>query len=119
MLTDKTLLFVDDDPVIRTLVAETLRATGVNVFPAESALHALEMLESGLAVDAVITDYCMPGMTGTEFAERLGGKYPLLLISSDDLADAVSDKPEITHFQRKPLSPPVLLDCVKRILSSS
>ncbi len=119
MLANKTLLLVDDNAMLRGIFSHTLQSVGIEVVQAESALHALEMLASGLCIDAVITDNIMPGMYGLQLAERLGGKYPLLLISGDDLSDTVRQKAEVTHFQRKPLTPPELLDCVKRLFKSS
>jgi len=119
MFANKKLLLVDDNATTRLIFSETLQRVGIEVIQAGTALDALEMLSSGLRIDAVITDHVMPGMYGTQFAKLLGGKYPLLLISSNDLKDTVCDSTEITHFQRKPLTPPELLDCVKRLFTAT
>ena len=119
MLMNKTILVVDDNNMIRKLFSETLRQVGVNVIEAASAHHAIDALADGTYIDAIITDNTMPGMRGLQLAEKLNGRYPLLLISSDDLTDTIRKLPYVTHFKRKPLMPSELLGCVKSLLSVS
>jgi two-component system, chemotaxis family, sensor kinase CheA len=64
-------LIVDDSLFFRQLVATALAAEGDRVIMAESAVHAVEMLERGDSFDVIVSDIEMPMMSGIEFAEWL------------------------------------------------
>jgi DNA-binding NtrC family response regulator len=67
----KTILVVDDDIENARSYAEVLMDMDLCVITQGDAKAALEMLQSGKAVDLVITDYRMPGMTGLDFIKAL------------------------------------------------
>jgi DNA-binding NtrC family response regulator len=67
----KTILVVDDDIENTRSYAEVLMDMDYCVITQGDAGAALEMLQSGKAVDLVITDYRMPGMTGLDFIKAL------------------------------------------------
>jgi CheY-like chemotaxis protein len=78
------VLLVDDEELVRRGTAEMLRDLGHGVHEASGGAQALGMLNDGLQVDALVTDYMMPHMTGAEFAElarRSAGDIPVLLIT--------------------------------------
>lgn len=62
------LLLVEDDDDTRDLMALALRGAGFDVHPAASGREALDLLESK-PYDLLVTDYDMPGMTGTEMLQ--------------------------------------------------
>lgn len=62
------LLLVEDDDDTRDLMALALRGAGFEVQPAGSGREALELLEA-TPYDLLVTDYDMPGMTGTEMLQ--------------------------------------------------
>jgi PAS domain S-box-containing protein len=63
----RTVLFVDDDPSIRTLVSEMLRISGHTVIEADDGRTALELLQLHDEIDYLVTDIVMPNdMTGVE-----------------------------------------------------
>ena len=74
----KTLLIVDDSRVsrmlIRTLVAK--HRPGWALQEADSADAALKLLSAGPLPDFVTMDINMPGMLGTDAAERIAQAYP-------------------------------------------
>lgn len=72
-----TLLFVEDDPLVRESVAPALEAAGLTVVMAESADAALAHLETGKAVDYVFSDVVMPGaLNGIDLARAVVSRFP-------------------------------------------
>ena len=64
--------------------AEMLAELGYAVVEAASGAEALARIESGDPVDALVTDFLMPGMNGGELIEaarRLRPKLPALIVS--------------------------------------
>jgi CheY-like chemotaxis protein len=68
----KTILVVDDDEAIRTLLTEELEDEGYKVLIATNARDALKMVASE-ALDLVVLDVRMPGMDGLEALPRILG----------------------------------------------
>ncbi len=66
----KKILLVDDDPLVLRSLEASLRASGYEVWGADSAERAVA-LAAEAAPDAVVTDYRMPGMDGVALLERL------------------------------------------------
>src|SRR5688572_5534735 len=73
------LLFADDEPAIRELMAERLTEHGFEVVQASSGEEAIEFLDQ-FAFDVVITDLGMPGVGGTPVIEAARLRYPGILI---------------------------------------
>jgi len=74
----KTILLVDDEPEILTVIEIMLNDMGFNVISAQSGESALSILRSGAIIDLVITDYRMPRMDGAEFIAELRKFLPSL-----------------------------------------
>jgi CheY-like chemotaxis protein len=64
------MLFVDDDTLIRELMAEAMEDQGFDVTAAEDAAVALAWLAGGRIPDIMVTDYAMPDMNGLELIAR-------------------------------------------------
>lgn len=72
-----TLLFVEDDALVRESVAPALESGGYFVIMAESADAALACLEAGTKVDFVFSDVVMPGnLNGIDLARTLLSRFP-------------------------------------------
>lgn len=80
-----TILAVDDDPLVRALLATALRGNGFTVMVADSAAEAFSVFrEHAKEIDLLITDIQMPGIDGPSLAAALQLKRPelkVLLIS--------------------------------------
>jgi PAS domain S-box-containing protein len=64
-----TILLVDDDTLIAMSTIDMLEDLGHRVLEANSGAQALALLQGGPAIDLMITDYSMPGMTGAQLAK--------------------------------------------------
>jgi CheY-like chemotaxis protein len=74
---DETILLVEDETVVRHLVAEILETSGYTVMQAGDGPSALELLRrhSG-TLDLLVTDVVMPGMSGPEVAQAVASMRP-------------------------------------------
>jgi CheY-like chemotaxis protein len=73
-----TILVVDDDDGVREVTSSMLRDAGYAVHEAGSGGAALELLERTRGIDAVLVDFAMPGMNGSELVRHIKGKFPRL-----------------------------------------
>lgn len=71
-----TVLVVEDEVLIRLLIADELRNQGIHVLEASNADEALTILESELSIEVLFTDIRMPGAAGRY---RFGPSYPRTL----------------------------------------
>jgi DNA-binding NtrC family response regulator len=69
------LLFVDDEPALRGLMAERLAERGFEVAQADTGEKALEYLDQ-FAFDVLVTDLRLPGIDGTRVIEAARERYP-------------------------------------------
>jgi len=111
----QTILVVDDEEDIRTVVRQMLTGAGYLVLDAEDPNQALR-LASQQHVDLLLTDVVMPLMRGTELAQRLRAVVPsakVLLMSAYKVAEiTASGHP----FLAKPFTPEILLERVRELL---
>ncbi|WP_250528419.1 response regulator [Caballeronia sp. GAWG2-1] len=75
-----TVLLVDDEDGVRILIAEILRDAGYAVIEASNGVEGLEVLQSGVRIDVVITDIGMPRMNGVEMIEQARKSHPDLKV---------------------------------------
>ncbi|MFN8651086.1 MAG: ATP-binding protein [Gemmatimonadales bacterium] len=74
------VLLVDDEEALRTMGEKVLRRIGYTPLVAGSAAEALEVLQNGSDIDILITDFSMPGLSGTDLAARAHAILPHLPI---------------------------------------
>jgi DNA-binding NtrC family response regulator len=78
-----TILCLDDEPAIGLILQDTLERAGHQTVSAHNVPQALQALAQG-AVDLIISDYRMPGLTGLEFLALLrqeGYETPLIMLT--------------------------------------
>jgi two-component system phosphate regulon response regulator PhoB len=109
-----TVLVVDDDPTLRSIVCTMLRASDVTTLQLESAEEALDWLAKKHA-DLLVLDWGLPGMNGVELCARLRKDpehrtLPILFLtghsSSSDLVEAFEAGAD--DFVSKPFRAPEL-----------
>jgi PAS domain S-box-containing protein len=103
----ETILLVEDEDIVRTLVCRVLVDLGYSVVDTADPLEALELCTGDEAFDLLITDVVMPGMNGRELAAQLVDRLPGLkvLFTSGYASDTgVTDEPlgPGTGFLQKP-----------------
>jgi CheY-like chemotaxis protein len=80
-----TLLVVDDDPTILSLVSDILRDEGYEVLSAGGGQAALDVFEQGAAVDLVVLDMRMPVVDGWAVSHELkrrGVDVPIVVMTA-------------------------------------
>ncbi len=78
------VLLVDDDRLVRETLAAQLEDAGYAVLPAADGSEAVSLLEQGHAVDIMITDLSMPGMSGLALirnAQAMRPGLPAILLT--------------------------------------
>jgi signal transduction histidine kinase/DNA-binding response OmpR family regulator len=73
------LLLIEDEPEVQAVLAEMLREAGYGVAVARDGTAGIEHCERE-AVDLVLSDISMPGISGWDVAARLRARYPLIPI---------------------------------------
>ena len=114
------LLFVDDEPALRSLMAERLGERGFEVVEADSGEKALELLEQ-FAFDIVITDLRMPGIDGGRVIQSALARYPgivaIVITGYGTLKDAVEVmKRGASDFIAKPFQFDELMHVLQKAL---
>jgi len=117
---DPTLLVIDDDDALRSILIRVVQSGGYDVVAARSGDEALRLVDEGLRPAMVVTDVVMPGIRGARLAEALRrslGPVPILFISgySDEPLDLGSG----VSFLAKPFSREKLLSVVAEMLEEA
>jgi len=120
MLGVARVLIVDDELTARKLLATMLKEAGVPCRTAASGEEALGVLETE-AVDAILTDLKMPGISGMELLAKIRGKYPylafLMVTGEDDLRVGIEAmKKGAEDYLVKPLQIDLVLASLERAL---
>jgi CheY-like chemotaxis protein len=78
---DETILFVEDDPMVRQHTERQILTLGYRVVTAENAAAALAQVEEGCRPDLLFTDIVMPGgVNGRQLAQKLRQRWPALRV---------------------------------------
>jgi CheY-like chemotaxis protein len=95
------VLLVDDDELVRAGAGAVLEALGYRVLEAESGAKALGILHGCTTINAMVTDYAMPGMSGVELVEearRLLPELPVLMMTGH--SERLEELARITCIQK-------------------
>jgi two-component system cell cycle sensor histidine kinase/response regulator CckA len=117
-----TILVIDDEPVVRKLACQTLREAGYTCLEADSALAALEQLQSDRQqLDGMIVDIRLPDMSGLNLARlaRIHRPGTPALFMSGYAQPAVEEadlQQLLQAFLPKPFTPDQLLAAVREFL---
>jgi two-component system cell cycle sensor histidine kinase/response regulator CckA len=120
----ETVLVVEDEPQVRLIATEILRANGYKVLEAYNGEEALRVVENySEAIDLLLTDVVMPQMGGVELANHLQEIRPdikVLYVSgyteNTVVHHGVLD--ESVSFLAKPYTPMALAKKTREVLDS-
>jgi len=118
----ETILFVEDDDMVRKLGARILRNLGYRVIEADDGVDALGQLDRGGGrIDLLMTDVVMPGMNGRELARLATARHPgvSVLYASGYTENVVVHHGIVdadVYFIHKPYTPPLLARKVRDVL---
>jgi signal transduction histidine kinase/ActR/RegA family two-component response regulator len=121
----ETILLVEDEPSVRTLVRDELRKLGYRVVEAKNGVEAcLLATQQAGSFQLLLTDVVMPGMGGRELAQHLSVIKPdlrTLFISGymDDIGIMAGQEEGMSSFLQKPFTPEVLAHAVRNLLDTS
>jgi CheY-like chemotaxis protein len=116
-----SILLIDDDNGVREVTATMLRDLGYQVHEAGSGGAALDLLEREPAIDLLLVDFAMPGMSGADVARRAQSLRPALpAVFITGYADhrALGEVRE-SHIIGKPFQPHELAQKVRAALADS
>jgi signal transduction histidine kinase/ActR/RegA family two-component response regulator len=121
----ETILVVEDEPSVRTLVRDELRKLGYRVIEAKNGVEAcLLATQQAGSLQLLLTDVVMPGMGGQELAQHLSVIKPdlrTLFMSGymDDIGIMAGQEEGTSSFLQKPFTPEVLARAVRNLLDAS
>jgi signal transduction histidine kinase len=114
----QTILMVDDEDALLNMGRTILSTYGYRVITANNGQKALEILsKQGDAINLIITDLIMPGMSGRELAESAHQQFPTMPILCVSGVVHQATAREEPGFLKKPFTSHELLAKVKAILS--
>lgn len=119
----ETILVVEDQDSVRTLLRTLLESFGYKVLEASTGEEGLRMAGSRASeIDLLISDVIMPGMTGRALASTLAESHPKLkvLLVSGYTADVIGERGVFSEgpgFLSKPFSPAALAAKVRALLA--
>lgn len=117
----KTILLIDDEPVLLQTARLILKQSGFRVIPAAGAIQGMVVFARHSEIDLIITDHLMPEFTGLELAQRLsemGNTIPIILTSSmlTEQLIASGSTVGIRGFLDKPYEPAALCSMARSLV---
>ena len=114
-----SVLIVDDDPNLRTLLRTSFELAHIHVQEADSATSASQLIELRQP-DVLVLDVAMPVVDGLDFCRSLKADpstrgIPILLLTGSEVSEENVAAVEADALLSKPFSPLTLLSIVERL----
>jgi two-component system, cell cycle response regulator CpdR len=117
----RRILVVDDEPMVRALIARALSDEGYQVVSVANGLAALDAARrSKSGFDLIVTNNYMPGLSGPELIARVRQDFPTLpILHIDDISRrrAAEGLPHDVPTVYKPFSVTTLREAVRKLLA--
>ena len=89
-----TILVAEDEELVRSAITSVLESAGYTVIGAQNGEQALQILESGRAIDLVLLDLVMPKLGGPQTLARIRERWPdLKVVLSSGYRDGTRHEP--------------------------
>jgi two-component system cell cycle sensor histidine kinase/response regulator CckA len=117
-----TVLLVEDEPMVRGVAERALTRHGYSVLTADNGEDALEIIDSGVPIDLLISDVVMPGMDGPTVVREARKSRPELKIlfmsgyAEEQLRKSIDI--ENVNFLPKPFSVTELAEAARRAVGT-
>jgi two-component system, response regulator PdtaR len=114
----RTVLVIEDEILVRFVIADVLREAGMCVIEARDADEAMEHLGAGRSVDFVFADVELPGtMNGLEFCAAIERRFPQLkfLVTSGRISP--EETMFVGSFIPKPYEPAAVVARIRAALA--
>ena len=110
-----TILFVEDEPLLRLVIGDELRDSGFEVLEAGDAGTALDLVRERPGIDLLFTDIRMPGtMNGWDLAEQARALRPSLpVIYATGYSDETIRTVPRSCFFKKPYRAQAIVDAAR------
>jgi CheY-like chemotaxis protein len=117
-----SVLIVEDDPLLRSQLAELFRLEGFGVEVAPEGLAALQLLQAGAEPDVILLDMHLDGVDGWEFSAELHQVHrsppPVLVITGDPDPRRCAQQVGAWGYLAKPFALGTLLHAVEHLLDA-
>ena len=115
------ILVVDDEPMVRALIARALSDAGYDVVAVANGRAALDAArDAEVGFDLIVTNSYMPGLNGAELVHRVRQDFPELpILHVDDVGrrGRVAQTPNEIPTIYKPFSIATLQQAVRKLLA--
>jgi CheY-like chemotaxis protein len=120
----RTILVIDDDPIILDTMRGLLRAEGFNVLTSSNGPKGLDMLRyAPRDIRIVLLDYNMPRFNGAEtlqFLRKLNPEVKIIAVTGVDINELPSSFREgVDHFFQKPFRSAELIQTIRTLLNGA
>lgn len=116
-----TILFAEDEPLLRELGETILRQAGYKVITAGQPEQLLSLLDQyGGGIDLLLTDVAMPGLSGQELARLARIRWPGIRVlytsgySNEEIDGLIND----AAFLQKPFTPTELMAKIRDLIGT-
>jgi CheY-like chemotaxis protein len=120
----ETILLVEDEAGIRSLMRKTLEPYGYRVLEARDVLDAIAIAEThDGSIDLLLSDVIMPVLSGPDLAQRIVGQRPAIKVCyvsgfPNSLLSEQKREPQRMWFLAKPFTPQALASKVRECLDA-
>jgi CheY-like chemotaxis protein len=121
----KTIVFVEDDPVVLAAYRDRLQAAGFHIQAVQDGLEAMKIL-SGLVPDLVILDLLLPIFNGMDVLKYIQSDprlkaVPVIVLSTNSIIDTAEEyvlERADERLLKSSCTPAILLQTIQKLLAS-